>query len=143
MDATDQMFEELKEDLLRLCRFTNERRLIVREEVMHSKEQRVYGLELIGRVLWRDTNLIDDYITANPDHLPSSRLARFNELKSAIYGDFLLWRQNGPKTILLHTSGIYQVFMPSDFMYCVSSSIKAFISSWLIVSAGFSRVKLF
>ena len=127
MDATDQMLKELKEDLLRLCRFTNERRLIVREEVMHSEEQRVYALELIGRVLWRDTSLIDDYITANPDHLPGSRLARLKELKSAIYGDFLLWRQDGPKTILLHTSGIYQVFMPSGFAARDSSDLPLII----------------
>ena len=114
--ATD--LSQLTETLNSLLAYVNQRCSVVRPASDDdSLDDHLMKCQLVQRFLWDHTDLIDDYVHANPDRLGASDRAVAADLTGVLYGTFYLLDRRPHAATVMHCTGTYVIEIPDDGLF--------------------------
>ncbi len=106
--------EILDTTLESLVCYVNGRFKIVREISTACAGDKEAQSQLVERYIWNHSNLIDDFVRDNPDHLSETHLSIAAGLTSTLYGSIILESIRGNIVTFLHHTGTYEVVAPEN-----------------------------
>lgn len=106
--------QTLADTLDALVRYVNRRHHLVREDPTQSDDEHMLRQHLVLRYLWQHTDLLEDFVRENPEHLSAPHLAVARGLEGVLYGSLYVDEQGDDTLTLLHDTGAYLVDKPSD-----------------------------
>lgn len=107
MHLTDSQMDRYHRTVLSLFRYVDEHEGITIPDPTGDPHLAVVRTTLIARVAWRRPDLIDAFVSENPDHLPQDCLDIALSWRNVLFDEMIVMGVQEGRMLFLHPTGLY------------------------------------